>query len=177
MEAWNSLARLLDKVLLVMGHTSCGAIKGAIDNVELGNLTGLLAKIKPAVQATSYSGERTPRFRLVAFDLLAVGGDDIRSDPFHARIARLAKLLAKAGDASSTLSRMPKIGSANAGASVPAAARRETAWLSLRALPRIAHDRPRQARETVLGEREWSWLFKTIMLSTNWTGARGTSSC
>ena len=44
------------------------------------------------------------RFRLVAFDLLAVGGDDIRSDPFHARIARLAKLLAKAGDASSTMS-------------------------------------------------------------------------
>src|SRR5947208_6259679 len=34
------------KVVLVMGHTSCGAIKGAIDNAELGNLTGLLAKIK-----------------------------------------------------------------------------------------------------------------------------------
>ena len=44
-----------------MGHTSCGAIKGAIDNVELGNLTGLLAKIKPAVQATSYSGERSAK--------------------------------------------------------------------------------------------------------------------
>jgi carbonic anhydrase len=28
-----------------MGHTACGAIKGAIDNVQLGNLTGLLAKI------------------------------------------------------------------------------------------------------------------------------------
>ena len=37
------------KVVLVMGHTACGAIKGAIDNAELGNLTGLLAKIKPAV--------------------------------------------------------------------------------------------------------------------------------
>ena len=47
------------KVVLVMGHTACGAVKGAIDNAELGNLTGLLAKIKPAVQATSYSGERT----------------------------------------------------------------------------------------------------------------------
>jgi len=46
------------KVVLVMGHTSCGAIKGAIDNAELGNLTGLLAKIKPAVQATTYTGER-----------------------------------------------------------------------------------------------------------------------
>jgi carbonic anhydrase len=49
------------KVVLVMGHTACGAIKGAIDNVELGNLTGLLDKIKPAVQATSYSGERSSR--------------------------------------------------------------------------------------------------------------------
>ncbi|WP_321795829.1 carbonic anhydrase family protein [Caballeronia sp. J97] len=47
------------KVVLVMGHTSCGAIKGAIGNVELGNLTGLLARVKPAVDATQYDGERT----------------------------------------------------------------------------------------------------------------------
>lgn len=47
------------KVVLVMGHTACGAIKGAIDNAQLGNLTGLLAKIKPAVDATIYAGERT----------------------------------------------------------------------------------------------------------------------
>jgi carbonic anhydrase len=47
------------KLALVMGHTRCGAIKGAIDNAELGNLTGLLAKIKPAVAATTYTGERT----------------------------------------------------------------------------------------------------------------------
>ena len=45
------------KVVLVMGHTSCGAIKGAIDNAELGNLTGLLAKIKPAMKATPLKGE------------------------------------------------------------------------------------------------------------------------
>jgi carbonic anhydrase len=49
------------KVVLVMGHTACGAVKGAIDNAELGNLTGLLAKIKPAVQATSYGGERSAK--------------------------------------------------------------------------------------------------------------------
>ncbi|QQO37364.1 carbonic anhydrase [Bradyrhizobium diazoefficiens] len=49
------------KVVLVMGHTACGAIKGAIDNAELGNLTGLLAKIKPAVQATAYTGERSAK--------------------------------------------------------------------------------------------------------------------
>ena len=49
------------KVAVVMGHTACGAIKGAIDNAELGNLTGLLAKIKPAVAATDYSGLRSAK--------------------------------------------------------------------------------------------------------------------
>lgn len=49
------------KVVLVMGHTACGAIKGAIDNAELGNLTGLLTKIKPAVEATAYTGERSAK--------------------------------------------------------------------------------------------------------------------
>jgi carbonic anhydrase len=49
------------KVVLVMGHTGCGAIKGAIDDVELGNLTGLLAKIRPAVEATQYDGERSSK--------------------------------------------------------------------------------------------------------------------
>ncbi len=49
------------KLVLVMGHTSCGAIKGAIDNAELGNLTTLLAKIKPSVAATTYAGDRTSK--------------------------------------------------------------------------------------------------------------------
>lgn len=39
------------KVIVVMGHTSCGAVKGACDNAELGNLTQMLYKIKPAVDA------------------------------------------------------------------------------------------------------------------------------
>jgi carbonic anhydrase len=39
------------KLILVMGHTSCGAVKGAIDDVKLGNLTFLLEKIRPAVTA------------------------------------------------------------------------------------------------------------------------------
>jgi carbonic anhydrase len=47
------------KVVVVMGHTACGAIKGAIDDAQLGKLTGLLAKIRPAVAATEYTGERS----------------------------------------------------------------------------------------------------------------------
>jgi carbonic anhydrase len=39
------------KLIIVLGHTSCGAVKGAIDGVRLGNLTGLLAKIRPAIAA------------------------------------------------------------------------------------------------------------------------------
>jgi carbonic anhydrase len=49
------------KVILVMGHTACGAIKGAIDNVQLGNLTGLLESIKPAIEVTQYEGEHTSK--------------------------------------------------------------------------------------------------------------------
>ena len=37
------------KLVLVMGHTKCGAVTAACENVELGNITSLLAKIKPAI--------------------------------------------------------------------------------------------------------------------------------
>ena len=39
------------KVVVVLGHTKCGAIKGACDDVKLGNLTALLSKVKPAIDA------------------------------------------------------------------------------------------------------------------------------
>lgn len=39
------------KLVVVLGHTSCGAIKGACDNAKLGNLTAMLNKIKPAVNS------------------------------------------------------------------------------------------------------------------------------
>jgi carbonic anhydrase len=82
------------KVVLVMGHTACGAIKGAIDNAELGNLTGLLAKIKPAVQATSYTGDRSAKnyafVNAVARKNVEMTAADIRKDS-----AVLAELEAK----------------------------------------------------------------------------------
>ena len=50
------------KLVVVMGHTSCGAIKGACDRVQLGNLTGLLEKIQPAVSAVrDVAGERNSK--------------------------------------------------------------------------------------------------------------------
>lgn len=43
-----------------MGHQHCGAIKGAIDNVKLGNLTALLAKLRPAIEMSqNYEGDKT----------------------------------------------------------------------------------------------------------------------
>jgi len=41
------------KVIVVLGHTACGAVKGACDDARLGNLTTLLSKLKPAVEAVS----------------------------------------------------------------------------------------------------------------------------
>ncbi len=41
------------KVIMVLGHTSCGGVKGACDNAELGLLTQMLGKIKPAVDAVA----------------------------------------------------------------------------------------------------------------------------
>jgi len=48
------------RIIMVMGHTSCGAVKGACDHAELGNLTQMLAKIKPAVDGTT-TGEGEER--------------------------------------------------------------------------------------------------------------------
>jgi carbonic anhydrase len=49
------------KLVLVLGHTACGAVKGAIDDVVLGNLTGLLARVKPAIPATKFDGEKSSK--------------------------------------------------------------------------------------------------------------------
>lgn len=49
------------KLIVVLGHEHCGAIKSAIDDVKLGNITAMLAKIQPAVAQTrlSFEGEQT----------------------------------------------------------------------------------------------------------------------
>lgn len=51
------------KVILVMGHEHCGAVKAAVDDVKLGNITPMLSKIRPAVEAVEYEGDRTSKNR------------------------------------------------------------------------------------------------------------------
>ncbi len=49
------------KLVVVLGHTACGAVKGACDDARLGNLTGMLAKIKPAVKAVTEPSDASLR--------------------------------------------------------------------------------------------------------------------
>jgi carbonic anhydrase len=79
------------KVVLVMGHTACGAIKGAIDRVQLGNLTGLLARIQPAVDATAYQGERSAK-NYAFVDAVARKNVELTMAGIHSRSAVIAEL-------------------------------------------------------------------------------------
>jgi len=50
------------KLIVVLGHTKCGAVKGACDHVEMGNLTELLSKLQPAVyQEQMTTGDRSSK--------------------------------------------------------------------------------------------------------------------
>lgn len=50
------------KLIVVLGHSDCGAVKSAIDNVQMGNITELLAKIRPSIDSLGpYSGEKTSK--------------------------------------------------------------------------------------------------------------------
>lgn len=49
------------KLVLVLGHTSCGAVKGACDDAKMGNLTALISKIKPAVEAVTEPADSSLR--------------------------------------------------------------------------------------------------------------------
>jgi carbonic anhydrase len=72
------------KMILVLGHEYCGAVKGAIDGVELGNITSMLSNIKPAVEHfKEYDGVKTsenPKFvQMVAEQNVRATVDRIRA--------------------------------------------------------------------------------------------------
>lgn len=49
------------KLIMVLGHEHCGAVKAAVDGVELGNITPMLEKIKPAIASIEYEGDKTSK--------------------------------------------------------------------------------------------------------------------
>ncbi|MEM9527265.1 MAG: carbonic anhydrase family protein [Bacteroidota bacterium] len=49
------------KLIMVMGHEHCGAVKAAVDDVKLGNITAMLTKIRPAVEMVEYDGDRSSK--------------------------------------------------------------------------------------------------------------------
>ena len=71
------------KLVLVLGHTDCGAIKAAIDGAELGNITAMLKNLQPAIEAFSdYEGEKSSAneefVRMVTEKNIRISMDDIR---------------------------------------------------------------------------------------------------
>lgn len=93
------------KVIVVLGHTSCGAVMGTIDRAQLGNLTATLANIEPAVQAvtrTGNTGERassnTALVERVTFENVEKTMNDITArSPVLAGLVAEGKLLIVGG--------------------------------------------------------------------------------
>ncbi|WP_178986606.1 carbonic anhydrase family protein [Winogradskyella helgolandensis] len=82
------------KLIVVLGHTSCGAIKGACDNAKLGNLTKLIEKIKPAVEAVKEPKEadlRTSK-NLEFVDSVSHMNVDLTIDRIHAESPVLSEM-------------------------------------------------------------------------------------
>jgi len=66
------------KLVVVLGHSQCGAIKGACDHVELGHLSGMLRKIQPAVEAVVEPREVEKRISSNADFVEAVAKENVR---------------------------------------------------------------------------------------------------
>lgn len=84
------------KLIVVLGHTHCGAVKGSCDDVKLGNLTGLLGKIRPAVDATPNTGGADRSAKNDAFvDAVAQTNVQLTVDDIRKRSPLLAEMEAK----------------------------------------------------------------------------------
>jgi carbonic anhydrase len=58
------------KLIVVLGHTGCGAIQGAFNNVEAGNLTGVLSKIKPAIENVRKNHKPNSEYSVISNDII-----------------------------------------------------------------------------------------------------------
>jgi len=82
------------KLIVVLGHTSCGAIKGACDNAKLGNLTKLIEKITPAVNAVEEPKDSRLRNskNLEFVDTVAAKNVQLTIDRIHAESPILSEM-------------------------------------------------------------------------------------
>jgi carbonic anhydrase len=83
------------KLIAVVGHTNCGAVKGAIDNVELGSLTGLLAKIKPAIARIPDDGQPRTSGNSAFTDKVAEANVRLAMDQIRDRSPILKEMLSQ----------------------------------------------------------------------------------
>lgn len=82
------------KLIVVLGHTSCGAVKGACDDAKLGNLTAMLSKIKPAVNAVSEPSDASLRNSKNSefVDLVSKKNVELTIDRIHAESPILSEM-------------------------------------------------------------------------------------
>ena len=79
------------KIVVVMGHSKCGAVTAACKNVELGNITPLLNKIKPAVNAVKVNSENMGEMSSTSIEEVAVLNVELSID----RIRKESPILAE----------------------------------------------------------------------------------
>lgn len=79
------------KLIVVLGHTSCGAVKGALGKAELGKLTGLVQKLDPAVQLASSEAEGASEDEMV--DLVADKNVELMTKELTSQSPVLAELV------------------------------------------------------------------------------------
>lgn len=83
------------KIVVVMGHSKCGAVTAACKNVELGNITPLLNKIKPAVNAVKVNSENVSEMSSTAIEEVAVLNVELSIDRIRKESPILAEMESK----------------------------------------------------------------------------------
>ncbi len=85
------------KLIVVLGHTECGAIKGAVDNAKMGNLTALLANIRPSLEKLNYTGVQSSKNSVLVQQVADQNAKDaaemiLKKSPVLAELVREGKV-------------------------------------------------------------------------------------